>query len=525
MTVGLMVVNFASCTRKTASVERLAILPSNLLISDPASEWLKIGLPIVLQQDLITARGLIPGFAPDEGGSVQAGATRVLRTSIENRNGGLHIECTTVDSATRKVIKVDSADASSASVLLPVINSLAKKLDPAAIEFPTRSTPAWQALATAEASNNPQQRLQFLNQAINQDQNFGLAWISLLEMVVPNRQTNLKQMIDDAKAHRGGFSPFDRARFDVAINRVDNAAPDVQIRDANAALALAPNDLDIVTVLGNNQILSGDFSAGEQSLRRAVKLNPSNIGLRFQLARGLMELRKFKEAEVVFNSIEKTPAVYPELATCILLEGDKTRATVIAEKFIASIQNDDIKPLFRATWEVMAGDRQKGIDLVLSTKFKAANLQTIALGEAAVWQLMNGDFDGANRTVALVTQAAGQSVALPQITGLLADNKTPTADWQKKVQAIGLPDNIKQPILAYGFFLRANYTDASNVWQQVDNASHGADLHARVMLASSLDRAGKSTGRRIAILPFTPEFADLYSAISFAELRRLLAKP
>ncbi len=507
------------------SIERLAILPANLLISDPASEWLKIGVPIVLQQDLLTARSLIPGFAPDEAGSVQTGATRVLRTSIENRNGGLHIECTTVDTVTHKVIKVESADASSTSVLLPVINGLAKKLDPGAIEFPTRSTAAWQALATAEGNNNPQQRFQFLNQAINQDQNFGLAWVSLVEMIVPNRQTNLKRMIDDAKAHRAAFSPFDRARFDVAMNRLDNASPVIQIQSAQTALALAPNDLDILTVLGNNRILNGDDAAGEESLRRAVSLNPANVGLRFQLARGLMQLRKFKEAEGIFNTIEKTPAVYPELATCVLLEGDKTRAAAIAEKFVASLQNDDLKPLFRAVWDVVSGDRQKGIDLVLSSKFKTPNLQAIALSEAAVWQLMGGDFAGARKTMVLMTQAGGPAVALPQITDLLADKTTAPADWQRKVQGMSLPDNVKQPILAYGFFLRGNYDDAVKAWQQADNASHGADLQARVMLAASLDRDGKTSGHRITILPFTPEFADLYSSISFTELRRLLAKP
>jgi tetratricopeptide (TPR) repeat protein len=505
-------------------VERLAILPANLLISDPSSEWLKVGVPIVLEQDLLTARGLIPGFAPDETGSAQTGATRVLRTSVENRNGGLHIECTTVDNATHKVVKVDSADATSAAVLLPALNSLAKKLDAGAIEFPTKSTAAWQALATAEATNNPQQRAQFLNQAINQDQNFGLAWVSLLEMIAPNRQTNLKHMIDDARARRNSFSAFDRARFDVAMSRLDNTPPGAQIQFDKTVLAMAPNDLDVLTVLGNNQILNGDGAGGEESLRRAASMNPMNVGLRFQLARGLMERKKFKEAEGVFSSIEKTPAVYPELATCILLEGDKTRADTVAEKFVASLQNQELKPLFRAVWAVVSGDRQKGIDLVLASKFKTPQLASIALSEAVVWQLMGGDSVAAQKTIGMLTQTAGPSVALPQITSLLADKTSPSADWQSKVQSISLPDNLKQPILAYGFFLRGNYADAAKAWQQVDDETHGTDLRARAMLAASLERAGKPGGGRIVLLPFTPEFADLYSAISFSELRRLLGK-
>lgn len=505
-------------------MERLAILPANVLISDPASGWLKVGAPIVLEQDLMTAHSLVPGFAIDEAAATQNGATRVLRTTIENRNGGIHIEAAMVDNTTHKVVKTESAEASPASMLLTALNTLAKKFDPAAIDFPTKNEAAWQALAAADTNNNPQQRAQYLNQAINQDQNFGLAWVSLMDMIAPNRKTDLKRMIDDAKTHSSAFSPFDRAMFTMSMNRLDNAPPGEQIKAANAVLQIAPNDLDVLTVLGNNQILQGDSASGEQSLRRALSLNPSNVGLRFQLARGLMELRKYKEAESLFNSIEKTPAVYPELATCILLEGDKKRADAVADKFLASVQNEELRPLLHGAWDTLSGDRQKGIDLVLNTKFKSPNLEAIALGEATVWQLMGGDFDGAKKTVGLLAQAGGQTKELPEIVALLDDKTTPIADWQNKVNALGAPENIKQPILAYGLFLRGNYDDAAKIWQKVNDATHGQDLHARVMLASSLDRAGKSAGTHIAVLPFTPEFADLYSAVSFAELRRLLPK-
>ena len=87
-----------------------------------------------------------------------------------------------------------------------------------------------------------------------------------------------------------------------------------------------------------------------------------------------------------------------------------------------------------------------------------------------------------------------------------------------------MPGQVKEPIMAYGFFLRGNYDDAVKAWQKVSDASHGDDMRARVMLAASLDRAGKSGGPKIVLMPFTPELADIYSAISFTELRRLLAK-
>lgn len=507
-------------------MERLGVLPANLLISDPSYEWLKTAVPVAIQYDLMTAHDYVAGAAPDESAATQGGATRLLRTSIESRQGGLHLESSIVDVSTQKVIKVVSSDASSASVVLPAVNALAKKIDAAAIDFSTNVTPAWQAVATAESNNNPQQRAQFLNQAISRDPNFGFAWVSLMEMIVPNRQTDLKNMIDEGKTHRASFTPYDKAKFDASLNRLSDAAPADQIKTAQDVLKLAPNDLQVITVLGNYQILQGDGVTGEQSLRHAAALNPANISLRFQLARGLMELRKYKDAETILTSIDKTPAVYPELATVILLEGDKARAETTVNKFIDTVQNAEIRPLLHGAWAVMSGDREKGIVLAQGATFKEPNLQELALGQISIWQLMGGDYGGVQKTIGMMTRIPSpQPSPLPILMGLLADKTSSASDWQNKVQGIQMPDGIKQPILAYGFFLRGNYEDAAKVWQQVNDKSHGEDLHARAMLASSLDHAGKKAeAQRINVLPFTPEFTDLYAAISFTEMRRMLGK-
>ena len=43
------------------------------------------------------------------------------------------------------------------------------------------------------------------------------------------------------------------------------------------------------------------------------------------------------------------------------------------------------------------------------------------------------------------------------------------------------------------------------------------------MLAGSLDRSGNSQGaKKVLVQPFVPEFGDLFAAVSFGEMRRLL---
>jgi hypothetical protein len=96
-------------------------------------------------------------------------------------------------------------------------------------------------------------------------------------------------------------------------------------------------------------------------------------------------------------------------------------------------------------------------------------------------------------------------------------------DWRKKVEASPLSPPMKQPILAYGFFLNGHYNEAVAEWRKAYVASEGTDLRVRAMLAASLDRAGQSAeAAKIKVEPFLiRDFADVYGAVAFAEMRRL----
>jgi hypothetical protein len=494
-----------------------------MLVSETSSQWLKIGIPLILQQDLMTARALIPGVTADENTATQAKATQVLRTTVESRANGLHIESKLFDLKSQKALQVRSVDAGSVAGIIAAADSLAKLLDPNASAYSTGSLPALQSYLAAASTNNRQQRVQMLQQAVRQDPNFGLAYISLLEMIAPNGQADPRPFLNEAKTHRDKFSAYDRAKFDLAVSRLLGAPAAEQIRQAQEALKIAPNDLEVLAILGMNQLLEGEGPAGEQALRRAVSLNPSNARLQIELGRGLMRDRKLKEADAILSAMAKDAAVLPDLATCALLEGDTGRANSLANQLFASIQSPDLRPLFAASWQFMAGERQKGIDTLLTTRFGTPNVEAVALSEAAIWQALQNNYGAAKETLARANANAAHVVAFPAVAALLIDKAGSAAEWQQRVKAARLPDNVKGPLLAYGFFLRGNYDEAAAQWKLVLDASHGNDLRARAMLASSLDRAGKKTeARQIKVMPFAPEFGDLYAAIPFAEMRRLL---
>jgi hypothetical protein len=236
-----------------------------------------------------------------------------------------------------------------------------------------------------------------------------------------------------------------------------------------------------------------------------------------------MRERKLKEADAIFSANSKSPAVLPDLATCALLEGDKARANSLANQLFATVQNPDLKPLLAASWQFMTGEQQKGIDTLLNTKFATPNVEAVALSEAAIWQAMQNNYGAAQQTLQRANSNAGHVVSFPVIAALLIDRSGSAAEWQQRVKAASLPPNVKEPLLAYGLFLHANYDDAATQWKLILDQSHGSDIRARAMLASSLDRAGKkSQAQQIKLMPFAPEFGDLYAAIPFAEMRRLL---
>jgi cytochrome c-type biogenesis protein CcmH/NrfG len=512
----------SSCARKDNAVQRVAILPANVLVNDPSSDWLKIGVPIVLQQDLMTARRLFPSGVADDAKAAQGGANQIMRTTVESRQGKIHVEATIVNAATQKTIGVNSADAASVAEIIPALNALAKRIDSGASDFATKNSAALQAFAGAAAEANPQNRFQLFGKAASTDPSFGLAFIAMLDMVGPSGEQRAKPLLDEAAKHRDAFNPYEKSKFDLLTTRLKHSTTADQVKVAQAVLVLAPNDVDALAVIGNSRFLEGDVSGGEAALNHALQLTPSNENLQNQLALALLGAKRFADAHKILVRLDKNPASLPELASCLFLQGDTAGANAALERFSATVNNADLRPVLHASWQAATGDRPKAIAAMESAKFTNKNIETLALSEAAVWRLMDKDYPGAQKTAA---RANATPSSFSTIASLLASSNAPAAEWRKTVDAVpGANDQTKRPLLAYGFFLGGHYAEAAQVWQEVANAASGTDARANAMLASSLDRAGKTAeARKIQVRPFVLELSDLYGAISFTEMHRMLA--
>ena len=477
----------------------------------------------MFQTDLASARHLISAFAKDESAGYQLNADEALRVTVENRNGQVQMQAVVTDLASQRNREVFT---SHGNTFIAAADDLARRLDAEAAPFSTGSDTALEAFSPSLASPDIKARISSASAAIAADPHFGLAHVARLELAAANGAGDLSSYLADANKDRGGFRPVDRARFDALVSRLTHAPLADQEKALAQVLRYVPNEADSNAVLGSLQFLSGNAGAGVRSLTRAIELNPADANYRRQLAVGMIESRKFDDAEKILAPLAKAnPNLVPELAVTILLNGDAARANATVEQFLAlRPPTDPLAILLRGTWLALGGQLNGAIALLQSANVTDPNVRAAFLSQIAIWQLATGNWTDARKSVQQ-SAAANRQSPLMLFAALLASADSDPETWRKSIEASPIAANasIKQAVLGYGFFLGKHYSEAADSWTKAVNASGGTDLRARAMLAASLDRAGRSAdAKNVLVEPFVPEFTDLYAAISFGEMRRLL---
>ncbi len=353
---------------------------------------------VVLQTDLSTSHSLIPVPANDDSGAYLSGANQVLRATVTERANRISIETAITDSSTQEDRELSNLEGPVSSGILPLLNGLAKQIDQKASPFSTSNNRALQEYVAAVSSPKAQDRVTSLTDAISIDPSFGLAYIALADAEGQAAPQALSVLLQNASSHEAGFTPLDRARFMALLARYSHAPLEQQEAAFGVVLQTAPNQSDALIAAGSIAFLRGDASAGTRYLRRALDLNPGNVSVRRALADGFFETRRFSEAEKLLVGMDNNATVLPELAVCVLLEGDVARANTIAERLFATIPNPDAKTLFRAVWLKLSGQTQKAIELLTTASFAQPVARAIAYSELGMWQIMANDFAAARQS-------------------------------------------------------------------------------------------------------------------------------
>jgi tetratricopeptide (TPR) repeat protein len=316
---------------------------------------MKLALPLVLQEDLATSRRVVPFFAKDGSTAYEGQATEILRTIIEDRNGKFRLEAAVTDPQTQRNQQVISIEEDSAAGILPVVNQLAKRIDPRAGNFPTGSLPALKAFTSAAGTQDLSLRLQLLTEAVNADPAFGLAHIALVETAAQVAPQSLPSLVAAGTTRHDQFAPLERVRWNALVARYSHAPLQQQADTAAAVLKIAPNNIDALATLGVNRFLQGNGTEGEQFLRQAIALSPANINLPLQLANGLIESRRFSDAITVLKPLSSNASAIPALAVATLLSGKTTEATAVFQNLIGLLpEGTPAANLLRTQWEAIS---------------------------------------------------------------------------------------------------------------------------------------------------------------------------
>ena len=480
---------------------------------------------MALVQDFATSRHIAAVLADGESGAYQSGLPQVLRTTVGERRGVIHIYVSVTNLATQRVTSAGEVNLPPLAGMLATVNALAKRIDPDATEFSTKNDAAWQAYSAAASSSDPQERVKLLTQAIADDPAFGLAYLVLMQI----SGERAGRFVEVAESHRDEFTAIDRARFRALAARESHAPLSEQANATAAVLKLAPNDVDALATLGSERFLQNDAREGERLLNGALGLSPKNVSIRAQLAEGLLEARRFGQAEKLFTGIDNNPAVLPQLAICILLGGDAPRANTVFSNYLKerAAVNDPLLFMAQANWMAISKSPADGVQYLARNNFSDDNLRSLAASQSAIWDLMGKDAGAAEKNAGLAAQFAKAPVPklFAAIAKLMAHSNEDAALWRQQVNALALDEGIKHAVLAYGLFLNGRYADAAGEWQRLVQQSGDGDLRARAMLAASLDRAGRGeAARKIQVEAFAPNLtgADQFAVLPFTEMRRLL---
>jgi tetratricopeptide (TPR) repeat protein len=549
-----------SCSRwPFGGLVRVAILPAQVANGDPSLAWTSAALPVVLLQDLSTCKRLVPILVPDESYARQTSAQRVIRTSLDNRNGKLVLKATVTDLKTQKDVDEYNVESQRADSFIDVSNRLAKKLASDATPFSTKSDAALRDFVNAFTEKGHKQA-EALNHAIGTDHNFGLAYLAFIQAVARQDPRFTQKLINDASSHRDQFTPLDAARYQLLIGRLSGAPPKQLAESASAVLAIAPRDMGAMMALAQLRLADNKTTEAISTLHDALDADPLNLQARQLLAAAFLNT---KREDAAVHTLEELRALHPDdqsalrslgelqfsigrfsdaaktfqqsndpgahifVAICRLLDGDPAAAQAEFDKYAATRGDDPTLPLSKATWLAFTGNRAKAVATFTGSSYPSPSLKSLALTEAAVLDVVSHDQGTAAELAAEATKLAEEPY--PKAYALLASLMAHAYDTPDQIAAAlaasGLDPAAQSIASGYVYYVGAQYALALPAWQK-ELAANPTDVRAQILRSACLyhlkrlDEAMKDAPR---LLMPALNGQDPFAAFVFGEMLKVRA--
>ncbi len=447
--------------------------------------------PAILGEELAGAARGIPFLAPSLGEATLGGATRLLHCTFSTRgpspDGALRFEYALEDAERHKMVATGAAD----GTILFAVNTLARRLDPAARPFSTARLDAVAAWGRGD-----------FERAVTLDPDFGSAWTSWVEQLARSgKPAEAVAVAERAVARASLRTPLSKARIQLqaAVLRKDEAA---RFAALTTLAGLAPNDAVTLLALAESEQRQRRFSAAASDYRRVLTMEPTNANAMNGLGYAEGEAGNLEAAKKALEQYGRQPDQGTNSLDSLGEVHFMNRRFAEAEKYFSQASARDPgflngAPLLKAAYARWLGGDLTGADAILQRYLdaRAAQKDPAVAWSKAQWLYATGR----------------REQALAQLDSAPADQKAAMnrqrSVWRGEVHP---PGNLAQ--------LKALY----------ESTNPAADGLPRVIYAAELARAGKSEEARalLKLWPLPESVGDplLQSMMypQFLELRRQL---
>jgi tetratricopeptide (TPR) repeat protein/TolB-like protein len=565
-----------SCSRQpTPTLQRLAVLRFENLSGDISLDWMGRAAPEVVAFQLTggnsvhvitlgTLHGFdrmlgarpasAPGISTELSEAMATGATRVLYGQISRPGDRLHIDATLYDARTQHVERTEIADGPAAGGILPLADSLVRKLGRGVRPFDTRSEIALREYALALEAADAAKTAEALAGALAADPNFGAAYLGQARLAIGQRNTaEAERILALARSRGDAVAELDRARLAAVAAGLHNSASEVvsaletlsrltpadpalyrELAQANLnrrqfsaavagyqkAAALQPDEPILRNQLAYAQVYAGDLEGALQSLKRYAALRPSEANPLDSMGDVYYAFGRFAEAEKSYKDAQaKDPnfaangsllkAAHARLATGDIAGAD----TAFGEYAQARIKAKDAMVEYRrAEWEYLSGRRKAALDRLeayaTAMLKESADRASQAYSQLAIWNLSLGDRARARAFAAKAAASAGPiSAGIVAVTRFLCDPPPSHAALAQQAERL-FPDarqtRMKNLATIYALLYGRDYAGAAPLLQEIfDHSAPTPEESVPVLLAWAHIEA-KQTQEAVKLLARNP---------------------
>ena len=462
------------------------------LSGDPALEWMGRALSQILSSELAFAPGIqviqtetlraiagglgprpvqAPGISTERQAAFTAGADRILYCNFSATGGKLRLDGRLQDARSLKFLLRAQASAPVNGGLFTVADAVAKRIDAGARPYATRNEAAVRGYVQAIEADDAQTALQSLARAVAADPNFGPAYLVWAQVEMGRRnRAGAAQALELARARGNAIPDYERARLQMAWADLNgdvgarlralsalakSGPPDVNVyrglgdaalqgrryREAiqayQQALALDPDDIALLNMLGYAEAYLGDRKAALEALQRYERLQPKAANALDSQGDVNFYFSRFPEAEKLYLAAhQKDPNFIGggellKAALARLATGDIQGADAIFGRYagVLDARNDPAVGFRRAQWKYLTGHRREAV----ATLERLAETSPQFQPQVVIWQLALGDRAAAvPRAERSSASAEGDMPMMTAVASFLTQPPAAAAEWETR---------------------------------------------------------------------------------------------